>query len=151
MSIGIQPILILRSLTRRRTWYIVILLHVGCSAVSLDKTFNLQTIYRDALDAAFAVGCPTVRGSSMRFHEDSRICAFASQRTVFASSVRPATLVVSDGRIQEISYGTGEDVVRYFSQVNLAWIVRGRGLRNANSNSARFRSTPASGLTIAAR
>ncbi|XP_077261820.1 allantoinase, mitochondrial-like isoform X2 [Temnothorax americanus] len=52
----------------------------------------------------------------MRFHEDSRICAFASQRAVFANSVRPATLVVSDGKIQEISYDTGEHVVRYLSQ-----------------------------------
>ncbi|XP_071553980.1 allantoinase-like [Temnothorax nylanderi] len=52
----------------------------------------------------------------MRFHEDSRICAFVSQRAVFANNVRPATLVVSDGKIQEISYDTGEDVVRYLSQ-----------------------------------
>ncbi|XP_025986246.1 allantoinase, mitochondrial isoform X2 [Solenopsis invicta] len=52
----------------------------------------------------------------MQFQEDSRICAFVSQRTVFANSVRPATLVVYDEKIQEISYNTGEDVVRYLSQ-----------------------------------
>ncbi|XP_032686781.1 allantoinase [Odontomachus brunneus] len=52
----------------------------------------------------------------MHFHRDSRICAFASRRTVFASSTRPATLVVNDGKIGEILYDTGEDVVRYLSE-----------------------------------
>ncbi|XP_036140173.1 allantoinase, mitochondrial isoform X2 [Monomorium pharaonis] len=52
----------------------------------------------------------------MQFQEDSHICAFVSQRTVFADGVRPATLVVSDEKIQEILYDTSEDVVRYLSQ-----------------------------------
>ncbi|XP_011640906.1 allantoinase, mitochondrial-like [Pogonomyrmex barbatus] len=52
----------------------------------------------------------------MQFQRDSRICAFISRRTVLANSIRPATLVVRDERIQEISYDTGEDVVQYLSQ-----------------------------------
>jgi len=56
----------------------------------------------------------------MRFQKDSRICAFVSQKTVFADSVQPATLIVSDEKIQEILYDTGEEVVRYLSQVSLA-------------------------------
>ncbi|XP_018348111.1 PREDICTED: allantoinase [Trachymyrmex septentrionalis] len=54
--------------------------------------------------------------SNMQFQEDSRICAFVSQRTVFINSIQPATLVVIDEKIQEILYDTGEDVVRYLSQ-----------------------------------
>ncbi|KAL6266263.1 hypothetical protein P5V15_003123 [Pogonomyrmex californicus] len=52
----------------------------------------------------------------MQFQRDSRICAFISRRTVLANSIQPATLVVRDERIQEISYDTGEDVVKYLSQ-----------------------------------
>ncbi|XP_011053549.1 PREDICTED: allantoinase, mitochondrial isoform X1 [Acromyrmex echinatior] len=54
--------------------------------------------------------------SNMQFQEDSRICAFISQRTVFMNSIQPATLVVIDEKIQEILYDTSEDVVRYLSQ-----------------------------------
>ncbi|XP_018317679.1 allantoinase isoform X1 [Mycetomoellerius zeteki] len=52
----------------------------------------------------------------MRFQEDSRICAFISQKTVFINSIQPAILVVIDEKIQEILYDTSEDVVRYLSQ-----------------------------------
>ncbi|XP_050463962.1 allantoinase [Cataglyphis hispanica] len=45
-----------------------------------------------------------------------KVCAFVSQRTVFANSVRPATLVVSNEKIREILYDTGEDVTRYLSE-----------------------------------
>jgi len=56
--------------------------------------------------------------SNMQFQEDSRICAFVSQRTVFMNSIQPATLVVIDEKIREILYDTNEDVVRYLSQVS---------------------------------
>ncbi|XP_029661558.1 uncharacterized protein LOC115234538 [Formica exsecta] len=46
----------------------------------------------------------------------SKICAFVSQRTVFANSVRPATLVVSNEKIREIVHDTGEDVAQYLSK-----------------------------------
>lgn len=56
--------------------------------------------------------------------DSTRICAFVSQRTVFANRVQPATLVVSDGKIQEILYDTGEDVARCLSEVSCMPIVR---------------------------
>lgn len=54
----------------------------------------------------------------MNFRGDSRTCAFASRRTVFADDTRPATLVVKDQKIEEIFYDTGEDVARYLSEVS---------------------------------
>ncbi|KAL6427570.1 hypothetical protein ACFW04_008806 [Cataglyphis niger] len=45
-----------------------------------------------------------------------KVCAFVSQRTVFANSIRPATLVVSNEKIREILYDTGENVTRYLSE-----------------------------------
>ncbi|EFN66060.1 Allantoinase, mitochondrial [Camponotus floridanus] len=52
----------------------------------------------------------------MRSQGNSQVCAFVSQRTVFANSVRPATLVVSNEKIREILYDVGEDVVRRLSE-----------------------------------
>lgn len=54
----------------------------------------------------------------MRSQGNSQVCAFVSQRTVFANSVRPATLVVSNEKIREILYDVGEDVVRHLSEVS---------------------------------
>ncbi|XP_072751613.1 allantoinase-like [Anoplolepis gracilipes] len=52
----------------------------------------------------------------MRGEGNSQICAFVSQRTVFANSVRPATLVVSNEKIREIINDTGENVARHLSE-----------------------------------
>nr|XP_012226895.1 PREDICTED: allantoinase, mitochondrial-like isoform X2 [Linepithema humile] len=48
--------------------------------------------------------------------EDSQVRAFVSQRTVFASCVRPATLVVNGEKIQEVLYDADENVTRHLSE-----------------------------------